>query len=90
METNPKEVWSLVRRWGAHNDEDLRTAIATCLLEHLLEFHFLTIFPLVEEAARVDALFADTFLRSWKMGEAKLTENAARFDRLAAQCRARG
>jgi hypothetical protein len=29
-----------VLKWGSHEDEDVRAAIATCLLEHLLEYHF--------------------------------------------------
>jgi hypothetical protein len=46
----PEVVWPFVLRWGSHEDEDLRTAIATCLLEHLLEYHFDLIFPRVEAA----------------------------------------
>jgi hypothetical protein len=39
-ETDPEPIWAFVVRWGNHADEDLRTAVATCLLEHLLEYHF--------------------------------------------------
>jgi len=34
IEEEPEAVWSFIVRWGASPDEDLRAAIATCLLEH--------------------------------------------------------
>ncbi len=37
IQSDPEEVWTFLSRWGAHSDPDLRTAIAACLLEHLLE-----------------------------------------------------
>jgi hypothetical protein len=40
IESDPEVVWSFIRRWGSHRQEDLRDAVATCLLEHLLEHHF--------------------------------------------------
>jgi len=36
IESDPESVWEFVSRWGQHHDEDLRMAVATCLLEHLL------------------------------------------------------
>jgi hypothetical protein len=36
VEAEPEAVWAFVERWGKHANEDLRSAIATCLLEHLL------------------------------------------------------
>src|ERR1700710_1039595 len=61
VETEPGTIWPFVERWGSHSDEDLRAAIATCLLEHLLEHHFDELFPKVEAAAIRSAEFADTF-----------------------------
>ncbi len=61
IQTEPEEVWQFVRRWGSHKQEDLRVGIACCLLEHLLEYHFDLIFPLVKQAAAESKLFADTF-----------------------------
>src|SRR2546423_8384488 len=69
VESDPQEVWSFVKKWGSHRDEDLRAAIATCLLEHLLEHHFDSIFPKVEEVATVDKRFGDTFDRCNKLGQ---------------------
>jgi hypothetical protein len=81
--SDPEPVWSFVSRWGRHEQPDLRTAMATVLLEHLLKNHFALIFPRVEKLAAQDDRFADTFRRCWKFGQAAEGENAARFDRLA-------
>jgi hypothetical protein len=35
-EREPEVIWPFVLKWGSHEDEDVRAAIATCLLEHLL------------------------------------------------------
>src|SRR5215470_10547909 len=82
IDTNTDEVLTFTLRWGSHASEDLRAAISSCLLEHLLEHHFSKVFPKVEEAVRRDALFADTFRLCFKLGQAELPENAVRFERL--------
>jgi hypothetical protein len=87
VETNPDEVWEFVARWGGHEDDDLRSAIATCLLEHLLEYHFALIFPRVEKAAKKGRLFADMFCRCGKFGQSEVPDNAKRFDQLKDKCR---
>lgn len=84
--TDPEGVWSFVRQWGGHSQDDLRAAIATCVLEHLLEHHFDTIFPRVEAWARSDPAFADTTSRCWLFGEAKVPANASRFRALLVEC----
>lgn len=78
----PEPVWTFILRWGCYADEDLRTAVATCLLEHLLEHHFADFFDRVASAAEANPLFGDTFARCWKLGQAKQEENAERFDQL--------
>jgi hypothetical protein len=85
IEAEPEAVWTFVARWGGAKDADLRDAVATCLLEHLFERHFDLVFPRVEVRATSDVLFADTFKRCWKMGQATLPTNAARPDALAAR-----
>ena len=87
IEQEPEAIWPFVARWGSHPDEDLRTAIATCLLEHLLERHFDLIFPLMEAAARTNALFGETTAMCWKFGQAKDPERAQRLDKLRAEIR---
>jgi hypothetical protein len=90
IESSPGEVWHFARKWGNYPQEDIRDAIACCLLEHLLEYHFDLLFPQVEQAVKEDDLFADTFARCWKFGESKAVANSDEFDRLQAWCRARG
>lgn len=90
IETHPDEVWDFVAEWGGHEQDDLRMAIATCLLEHLLEHHFEAIFPRVEKAARSNRLFADTFCSCWKFGPSEHPENARRWDRLRTEIAGRG
>src|SRR3974390_3650245 len=65
IEVYPDEVWRFTRKWGAHPNADLRTAVATCLLEHLLEEHFDQIFPLVSEACTRGKCFSDPFSSCW-------------------------
>jgi hypothetical protein len=82
VETNPNEVWDFVVRWGSHTCEDLRASIATCLLEHLLEYHFKLIFPRVKKAAKQNRLFADMFCGCSKFGQSQSLINSMRFSRL--------
>ena len=84
IETDPEPIWEFVRRWGACPLEDVRDAIACCLLEHLLEHHFERIFPRVEIAVREDPLFADTFSRCWQFGQAEAATASERWLRLQA------
>ena len=88
IETEPEAVWPFARKWGAHQDDDLRMAIATCVLEHLLEHHFDAFIPRVEEAAKADPLFAETVTNCEKFGQSEDPVHAARFDRLLASIRA--
>ncbi len=51
--TDPEPVWEVVLEHGESEDEDMRTGVATVLLEHLLEHHFDAYFPRVRE--RIEA-----------------------------------
>src|SRR3954469_24973062 len=86
VEADPEAIWTFVSRWGDNPLEDLRDAVATVLLEHLLEYHFALIFPRVETATRENLLFADMFQRCWKFGQSELPANAKHFDDLQARC----
>ncbi|HEU5255120.1 MAG TPA: hypothetical protein VFU28_03970 [Vicinamibacterales bacterium] len=88
VETEPDAVWSFVQRWGTSPDEDLRSAVATVLLEHLLEHHFDGMIGSVEHAALNNECFADTVCRCWKLGQAEEPTRAAQLDRLIAAIRA--
>lgn len=87
VETDPQPVWKFTRKWGRHPQEDLRAAIATCLLEHLLEYHCAAYLPRVERLSTFDPLFADTFLMCSAFGQAQESRNAARLKRLAKRLR---
>jgi hypothetical protein len=62
-ETHPEEIWAFVAKWGCHECEDTRSAIATCLLEHVLPAHFELLYPPIERLVVENELFAETF--SW-------------------------
>lgn len=87
IEAEPEAIWPFVERWGQHPDEDLRSAISTCVLEHMLEHHFDLIFPRVERLARTNSLFAVTTLSCWKFGQTTLPKNSVKFDRLLQELR---
>lgn len=68
----PQAVWEVLRHHGSSADPALRAAVATGLLEHLLEHHYDAYFPLLrEEVERGNARLADTLLRCWLFGGAK-------------------
>jgi hypothetical protein len=83
IESEPDAVWAFIRKWGGYPQEDLRDAVATCLLEHLLEYHFAAYFPQVAVLARADALFGDTFERCWPFGQALELGNAEQYAALS-------
>jgi hypothetical protein len=87
IESHPEPVWEFARRWGKHAQADLRAAVATCLLEHLLEHHFEALFPLVRREARASVRFADTLTSCWPFGVAAPPRNAARMERLKRELR---
>jgi hypothetical protein len=80
--THPDEVWEFAARWGCTENADLRDAIATCVLEHLLQHHFERVFTKMEVLAKADARFAETVKMCWKFGQAELPENSRRLDQL--------
>lgn len=82
IENSPREVWAFANRWGRHENDDLRAAIATCVLEHLIDCHFDLVFPLVQQSVRESKSFADTFSRCWAFGQSLSGENAGRFEAL--------
>lgn len=85
VESNPHKVWDFAARWGVHPDPDLQSAIATCLLEHLLEHHFDDVFTRVEKLARTNPNFAQTLQQCWRLGQAEHPANAARLAKLRSE-----
>jgi len=82
IDDEPDAIWEFVARWGSDSDVQVRAAVATCLLEQLLDKHFARCFPLVESAVCRSRQFADTFLLCWPFGEASQEANLRRFDAL--------
>jgi hypothetical protein len=87
-ESDPEPLWEFVARWGSAEDEDLRSGVATCILEHLLQYHFSVIFPRVEAKVQADPRFADCFVSCWAFGQTEEPENLRRFETLKAAVRA--
>ena len=66
LDTKPEAVWEVVKEFGDDPDEDVRAAIATCLLEHLLERDFDRYFPRIrQEILNGRSLMIDTLGSSW-------------------------
>jgi hypothetical protein len=82
LREQPEPVWSFTLKWGRHAQADLRAAVATVLLEHLLEHHFELVYPRVRDAARRSTRFRDTLSRCWWLGTAAEPANARKLDRL--------
>ena len=87
IDTDPEAVWPFILRWGSSEDGDLRMAIATCALEHLLEHHFDAFISRVEATACENHLFAETVTSCWRFGQSEQPDRAARLERLIASLR---
>jgi hypothetical protein len=87
--SHPEEIWAFVLRWGKHPQTDLRDAVACCLLEHLLEHHFVLLFPRVCAASKKSRRFTDTLRRCYWLGLAALPQHAKTLDRLVGEKRLR-
>jgi len=81
-ELDPERIWPLVVKHGSRRHADARMAIATCVLEHILEHHFDIFFPRVAAIARSDKWFRTTFGSCWQMGEAESPRNIKLWNKL--------
>lgn len=89
IEDEPDLVWEFIEEWGGSEREDIREAVATCLLEPLLELHCDTYLTMLEERTISDTFFAEMFLRCDRFGKACEPRNAKRFDQLKKQLTAK-
>ena len=72
IESDPESVWEVASHYGVSDDEEMRTAVATVLLEHLLEYYFDTYFPRVRSLVQGGSSnLADTLSRCYPFGDAK-------------------
>jgi hypothetical protein len=63
---HPEMVWPVIVEYGASEDEDLRSAVATVLLEHIVEMHFEWAYPRLKAVLREGhPQFVDTLRRCW-------------------------
>jgi len=82
IQAEPETVWSFIRTWGCYPQQDLKDAIATCLLEHLLELYFAEYFPQIEQLALTNEEFANTLSHCWKFGQSQTKDNSFKLDEL--------
>ena len=81
--TRPEVAWALVVEFGRSKNADVRAAIATCVLEHLLEHEFDEYFTRLEaELATEDPELEDTFTLCWKFGVAEYGDRMRRWQKL--------
>lgn len=83
VESAPELVWPVAVCFGSSDDEDVRAAIATCVLEHVFEYHFERYFPEAERlVAAGNFRFAQTVSLCWAFGQTEHPTNRSRFDAL--------
>jgi hypothetical protein len=85
--SNPIDVLNFSIKWGAHRNKDIHSAIATCLIEHLLENHFELVYPKIFESVKSNKHLADTVLQCWDFGQSTKSENSNRFSELISLCK---
>lgn len=85
IETDPEPIWKFISRWGPSSDEDLRSAVACCLLEHLLQHHFEQFIERVERKAVRSNHFRKMVAGCWEFGQSDLPEHRVRFRKLTGQ-----
>jgi hypothetical protein len=82
--SRPDEVWELILDYGSRENADMRQAISSCMLEHLLEHNFERYFGRLEESINSgNKNLGQTFSLCWKFGQSNAESNALRWDRLA-------
>ena len=62
---NSEEVKDFIIKWGSNPQADLQAAIATCLLEHILEYEYSKYLPIFRSHASKNKNFASTFSMAW-------------------------
>lgn len=62
------EIYNIIIKYGSSEDEDMRAAIATVLLEHLLEKDFKKYFSLYKNISKNNLLLLDTLSICWVNG----------------------
>ena len=80
--SDPETVWKLCVKWGSARHVDTRMAIATCVLEHILEHHFDPYFNETVKLVRAgNRRLGMTLSSSWKFGQANKGAHSKKFDK---------
>ncbi len=80
-ERHASAVWPVVLELGASEDQDMRSAVATMVLEPILKHHYEQYFPVLQAAVEAgDAHLTDTLRRCWLFGGLK--QHSREVDRL--------
>ena len=67
---SPSKVWDVVCEHSHQADDDMLNALATLLLEHLLEHHFEATYARIEEGVGFDRSAMRSMLkRCWRFGQ---------------------
>jgi hypothetical protein len=83
VQAEPDLIWPLVVKSGSSDEKDLRMAIATCVLEHLLGEHFDDYFLKLEELVNAgNRNLRSTLNFCWKMNQSEEEKNSLRWDKL--------
>ena len=81
--TRPNAIWDDVASALRYAEDDGITAIASCILEHVLENSFDEYIGRVEaEIASGNRNMLEALKRSWKFEQAKTSANSERWDRI--------
>jgi hypothetical protein len=79
----PNLIWPLVVKAGSSEEEDLRMAMAACVLEHLLGEHFEEYFPKVKELINAgNRNLRSTLEFCSKMDQSEEERNSSQWDEL--------
>jgi hypothetical protein len=82
-QTSPREMIEEIISIVDQCDEEMLTAVGTCLLEHMLEVDFLYIFDKIETSIDAGCLaMASCFSVCSKFGQSNEPQNSINFDRL--------
>lgn len=65
IKSQPERVWRIVEAYGAHRSADMRAAVATVLLEHLIDENPSRYRPRAEALAARSNRFAETLRTCW-------------------------
>lgn len=85
---HPDDIWPIVLRLASSEIEDVRQAVATNVLEHLLEHHFEKFFPLIEsEIKGGNQHLRDSLKLCWKFGQSLDASRSDRWDSLLRKTR---